>query len=78
MSNDNMNEPSDADMNLLQGEAEFDGRAPISDNCVTWADVAQGDREGALMWLKLKRISQAAQQKQTARGTHVSPDRLLL
>lgn len=43
-------EPTLEEMNALQGEAGI-----ISDNCVTWSDVAECDRGPALEWLKKRR-----------------------
>jgi hypothetical protein len=49
-----MIEPTNEEMNALQGETNF-----ISDNCVTWEDVAECDRERAEAWLWRRRWEQA-------------------
>jgi hypothetical protein len=43
-------EPTAEEMDALQGEG-----GPISDLCVTWADVPECDRERALEWLAKRR-----------------------
>lgn len=49
-----MTEPTTEEMNALQGETNL-----ISDNCVTWSDVAECDRVRAEEWLWKQRASRA-------------------
>lgn len=50
--------PTLEEMNALQGEAGI-----ISDNCVTWDDVAECDKERAREWLWRRRASGALEQR---------------
>lgn len=50
--------PTLEEMNALQGEAGI-----VSDNCVTWDDVAECDKERAREWLWRRRASEALAQR---------------
>lgn len=50
--------PTLEEMNALQGETNL-----ISDNCVTWYDVAECDKERAREWLWRRRASEALNEK---------------
>lgn len=53
-----MIEPTTEEMNALQGETRL-----ISDLCVSWADVAECDRERAEEWLWKRRASKALESR---------------
>lgn len=50
--------PTLEEMNALQGETNL-----ISDNAVTWDDVAECDKERAREWLWRRRASQQLEQR---------------